>query len=400
MSVQPEGGSNRPVLTTAVVTGALVVSVMPPFLAGASGVFLRADLGFDEAGLGMAISAFFGAFALTAVFGSRLSERLGAGRALTLSACGSASVLLAIAALASNLTHLVLLLALGGVLNGVAEPATNLAMARAFAERQGFMFGVKQSAPPFVTLLAGASVPLIALTVGWRWAFVGGAMLALLVGILMPSGLAPPRPRSRTGRIREGDAATAPLVAMAVGAGAGTAAAVSLGSFLVESAVAGGIDVSMAGWLLAVASVAGIGARLLVGWLADRRQGIALYVVALMLFAGAGGYAMMATGSTALLPLGTLIAYACGWGWVGLLMYAIARLNPNAPGAATGIVLAGAAVGAAVGPFAFGYVVSLGSFGAAWAMAATSALLSSVLVVGARMWLVRDRDRRAYAAGA
>ncbi|MEX2598577.1 MAG: MFS transporter [Dehalococcoidia bacterium] len=387
-----EGVPVGPVRTTTAVTLCSVVAIMPVFFVGASGVFLREDLSFDKAGLGMAVAVFMASSAVFAVAGGRLSERIGAGNVLMVVGIGSGMVMLGVAVLADSLTHLVLLLALGGVSNSVVWPAGNLALARGVAVRPALMFGVRQAAIPVATLLAGASVPLVSLTLGWRWAFVFGALLSLGAAIFVPRQLAPAQARQAT-RVREGDAATGPLVAMAVALGVGTAAAVSLGSFLVEAAVAAGVAAGTAGWLLVAGSVAGIGARLFVGWLADRYRGWALYMVTVMLVLGAGGYGMLALGGPVLLTIGTLVAYGCGWGWTGLVMFAIVRLNPNAPAAATGIVSAGGASGAALGPLAFGYVAATASFQAAWGLAAIAALVAAGMVFAARAWVLHDRAR-------
>ena len=391
-----EGVTVSPVRTTTAVTLCTVVAVMPVFFVGASGVFLREDLRFDETGLGMAVAVFMASSAVFAVAGGRLPERIGAGNALMVVGIGSGMAMLGVAVLADTLTHLVLLLALGGACNSVALPAGNLALARGVVGRPALVFGVRQAAIPVATLLAGASVPLVSLTLGWRWAFALGAILSVGAATFVPRQLAPAHARRGT-RVREGDAATGPLVAMAVAFGVATAAAVSLGTFLVEAAVATGVAASTAGWLLVAGSVAGIGARLFVGWLADRYGGWALYMVTVMLVLGAGGYGMLALGGPVFLTIGTLVAYGCAWGWVGLLMFAIVRLNPNAPAAATGIVLAGAASGAALGPLAFGYVAATASFQAAWSLAAIAALVAAGLVFAARAWLLRDRARRGTA---
>ncbi len=396
MSGSWEAGAVGPVRTVAAASVATVVAIMPAFFAGASGVFLREDLGFDEAGLGLAIAVFMATSAVFGVVGGRLCERIGAGNALKLVGIGSGAVMLAVAALASSLLHLVALLAVGGAFNSIAQPGGNLALARGVVVRPALMFGVRQAAIPLATLLAGASVPLLSLTVGWRWAFGAGAGLALSVAVFVPRRLAPAQPR-RVTRRRQGDAATGPLVALSVGFGVGIAAAVSLGSFLVESAVAAGVAAGTAGWLLVAGSLAGIIARIVAGWLADRYRGRALFMVSAMLVLGALGYGMLSVGGPVLLTLGTLLAYGAGWGWGGLVFFAVVRLNPNAPAAATGIVSAGGAGGAALGPLAFGYIVTVASFPVAWGLAAIAALVASGLVLVARTWLVRDRDRRAAA---
>jgi len=54
-----------------------------------------------------------------------------------------------------------------------------------------FLVGAKQSSGPYATLLAGPSVPLVALTVGWRWAFVlaaPGAMALVAAGFMFIGG--------------------------------------------------------------------------------------------------------------------------------------------------------------------------------------------------------------------
>lgn len=386
-----------PVRTTAAATLLTVVGVMPVFLVGASGAFLRDDFGFDTAELGFAVAAFMATSAICAVVGGRIPERIGAGNALIVVGIGSATVMLCLAVLANSLIHLVFFLALGGAVNSMALPASNLALARGVILRPALTFGIRQSAIPTATLLAGASVPLVSSTVGWRWTFILGTVLSLGVSTFVPRQLGPAKAGVATST-REGDAATAPLVALAVALGAGTAAAVSLASFLVDAAIAGGVAVDTAGWLLVAGSIAGIVARLSAGWLADRYQSRALYMVSAMLILGAAGYGMLALGETVLLIVGTLLAYGAGWGWSGLLMFATVRLNPNAPAAATGIVLAGGSSGAALGPLAFGFVATTASFRLAWSLAAVAALVASGLVLTSRAWLLRDRASRESAS--
>lgn len=379
-------------LKVTLITSAVGVAVvMPSFFVAASGVLMRADLGFDRAGLGLAVSIFFGMSAASSAVGGRWAERLGAGRALVFVTVGTAFALLLIAAIAENFTHLIVVLALGGVLNGIAQPAASLALARNVRYRQGLMFGVKQSAVPASSLVAGASVPLVGSAFGWRATFVLGGLLAAFVASLIPLRLAPPTHRVRVGRgMREGDASIAPLIMLAIAAGVGTSAAITLPVFLVESAVERGVSLRTAGWVLVAASSASVAGRLISGWWADYRQG-ALYLVPLMLLIGGVGYALLAFGGPVLFIAGGLVAYAFGWGWTGLLMYAIVRLNPNAPGAATGIVLTGAAAGAAGGPFAFGIAVTRLGFVAAWAIAGLASVVAAGLLFAARLWLLRDR---------
>ena len=116
----------------------------------------------------------------------------------------------------------------GGLANAASHPATNLSLAGEVpAGRQGLSFGVKQSAIPAATLLAGLAVPSIALTFGWRWAFAGGAALALAVAFLVPAGASGSVVR-RPQEAREKDARTRPLFLLALGIGLGSAAATGI----------------------------------------------------------------------------------------------------------------------------------------------------------------------------
>ncbi len=173
--------------TLASVIGVVTGGALPGFLTGGVSVQLRADLGFGESGLGFAVGAFFTAAALSSAVLGRTAERLGPSRAMQASAVVSVVSLLGVAAGARSFTTLLLWLAVGGVANALAQPAANLFIARTVeASRLGMAFAVKQSGIPAATLLGGLAVPAIALTVGWRWAFVAGAAVPLGGGLTLP----------------------------------------------------------------------------------------------------------------------------------------------------------------------------------------------------------------------
>src|SRR5690606_412358 len=93
---------------------------------------------------------------------------------------GTAAVMLAFATLADGALVLGLLATLGGVCNATAQLGANVFIAQFLpVHRQGIGFAVKQSAMPGASLAAGLSLPAIALTLGWRWAFAAGALLTL-----------------------------------------------------------------------------------------------------------------------------------------------------------------------------------------------------------------------------
>lgn len=385
----PDTLNFRPMLLAVAVATA---GVMPAFLTGGLAVQVREELGFDEAALGLAVALFFAFSSVSSVVFGRVVERLGSHRSMRLAAVGSAASLLGVAVFARSWIWLVGCLVVGGFANAIAHPATHLSLAREIpAGRQGFSFGIKQAAIPTATLLAGLAVPVLALTIGWRWAFVGGALLALAVAFLVPAETHRGVPEVKAARA--GDVRTGPLVLLAVGIGLGSTAATPLGAFIVESAVAAGIEAGQAGLLLALGSAVGITIRVTFGYLADGMGGGRLRLVAGMLGAGAIGFAMLATGMGSLLVIGTVLAFGAGWGWPGLFNFAIVKTNPGAPAAATGITQTGASGGAALGPLIFGLVLQATGYTTAWLVCGAIALLSATTILLGRYLLLGDRAR-------
>lgn len=397
MSVVTGGATTARIYARA--AGIATVGVLPVFLTGALAVQIRAELGFGQTGLGIAVAAFFGAAALTSAVAGRFAEHLGPTTAMRAAALLAGVAMVAVAALARSLPVLLVCLAVGGVANALAQPATNLYLARRVrSARQGIAFGVKQSAIPASTLLGGAAVPLVALTIGWRWAFVGAGAVSTVLAAARPTEategpLSPKRPDA-AGRGAV-DTSLRPLVVLAVGCGLGAAAAGTLGSFLVSAAVDAGLGEGEAGVLAAGCGLAGILTRIGAGGLADRRSGRHLAAVARMLALGAVGYLLLATTRPGLLIVGALLGYCLGWGWPGLFNMAIVRNNPAAPGAASGITQTGTYTGAVLGPLLFGIAAEHASYGVAWTGTAITSLAAAGVVVVGRRLLRADRERRA-----
>jgi MFS family permease len=376
-----------PMISAVAVT---TVAQLPNFLTGTLAVQIRSELGIDERELGIAVAAFFLASAVGSPLLGRLADRVGSPRMMRLGAVLSAAVLGGVAAGVHSWVALIAALAFGGAANGGAQPAANLHLTRGVrAERQGFAFGVKQAAIPAAILLAGLAVPAVALTVGWRWAFAGAAVLAVLVATALPAGS-----RQRAAPARRAPAAAKaaiarrPLLVIACGAGLGSAVANTLGTFFVLSAVAGGTGNGAAGLLAVLGGVASMAMRLGAGRYADRRGRRHLLVVAALLGAGTGGFLLLAAGGTWALVPGAVLAYGLGWGWAGLLNFAIAKRHPAGAGRATGIVQAGTATGGMLGPLSFGFLVSATSYGTGWlADAVALALGALILLAGRRMLL-------------
>lgn len=369
-------------LQVAAVSVALV-GTLPVFLTGALAVQIGRDVTFGAARLGLASGAFFGAAAVGSALMGRLAERIGPGRAMRGAAVCSALLQASLAA-TPGYGALLASLTLAGLANSLAQVSANLLLARGIApSRQGWALALKQAGVPGGTLLGGLAVPAIAVTVGWRWAYVVGALGALAAAAAVPvSAVAPAGPR-RGGR--EGDVPLRPLVLLAVAVGFAAASNGTLATFVVSAGVDAGLGESAAGLVLTLGSATGISMRLLAGVRADRRGGRHLPVVSVLLLGGALGYLLLAPGAVVTHLLGALVAFGSGWAWPGLFNLAVVRLNPSAPAAATGITQTGVYVGALSGPVIFGLVVDSAGYGLAWTLAAlSSAGAAAGVVVGRR----------------
>jgi MFS family permease len=370
------------------------VSVLPVFLTGGLAVQISGELGFDPAGLGLIVALYFGVSAFGSLPCGWLVERYGSGPTSRTAVVGAAALMAAVAAFARSYPALVAILLSSSWFNVLGQLSSNLTLARYVpADRLGLSFGIKQSAIPIATLLSGVAVPAVALTVGWRWAFVIGAVLALAALLVAPRD-APGQERTVA---TPGERATTALAVIGIAAGLAAASASALGIFLVASAVDRGIDAGTAGLTLTLGSVVGLALRLAHGWAADRRSGGHIAVVAASLVLGAGGLALLAVPGTPALVIGTVLGFGLGWAWPGLLQFAVVRLNPSAPAAATSIVQVGVYGGGFIGPVGFGFLAARFSFPTAWLVGAVTMLVAAVLMVAGRQMLVAHGRARSAA---
>ena len=363
--------------------------MLPVFLVGALGTTIGAELGLSETAIGGAATALFLCSAVVATPAGRTVERVGAGLALRIGVSIAGLVAATVALAADGWWSLVVPMTVGGV----AVALVDTGAARAFADRvpptrQGAAFGIKEASIPAASMLAGLSLPTVASLFGWRASFAGAAGVAVVVALTLPR---PARFRSDVGATASDTAAggarvaTAGVVRFAIGAGLGTGAATATATFLVGGLVADGIGTGVAGTVLSVASLAGIGTRLVVGWRADRPHVAPVRTIVALQVLGALGLAGLALGGG--LPLSVpaaVVAIGAGWGWTGLAFLAVVRANPATPAAAAGVVLTGLGTGGALAPLAFGALVDAGSFGLAWAAAGVLMAAGAGLTASAR----------------
>lgn len=356
------------VAASVVAASATIVTVLPVFLAGGLAVQIVRDLEFSLAVLGAVTSSFVGAQALLARRLGRWADAIGATRALRGACLLSAASTLAVAGAVRGSIGLAVALAVAGVSNALGQPAANRLLADSVTRgRQGIAFGLFQASKPVAGILAGLAVPTFALTVGWRWAFVAAAGMALAVTTMIPSGI------RGDGTRGVGDPPRAPLPGRAwlvVGIALGFGAVKVFSTFLVDAGVAVGLTPATAGLMLTAASALAMVIRIAVGALADRYFTNLLSVVITMMALGTVGFALLIVVEPFVFSAGALVIGVFAWGYNGIFYLAITRMAPEAPASIAGAMLAGASTGGLLLPPIFGLIASEFSYQFAWAVAA------------------------------
>lgn len=353
-------------------------------------VQISASLDLSIGHLGLAVSGFYGATATTtAVLGrwvSRYGPRIGLAVVMTVT-----GTVLAVLALSQSMWSVVAALLIGGVANGASHPASNAVLASGVRGHLGLALGIKQSSMPGAALAGGLAVPLIALTVGWRWAFALAAVVSF--GLVIASVNYRPVPSSgepggaRDYRLRPIAAGVLRLRLLSAGVLCGAAAGTSLSVFLVDGVVTSNVlDPAAAGLLAAGCGAVAVLVRISLGLLADRKPRRDPLVDTLILLAAcvAGG-AAMTFGPPQAFVAGAVLAAGFGFGWTGLVHLSAMRAFADDPARTTGVLMTGFAGGSCLGPLVLGQVASEWGYRPVWAgITALAALSAAVLAYVAR----------------
>jgi MFS family permease len=359
--------------------GLIVSNVMPGFLAASLAPRIRVDFTFGDSALGLAAGLFYVVSAAASVPAGRLVDRVGATRGMRLSAASTAICGLAIAVLAQSAVSLDVLLLIGGIGNALGGPAVTALLNREVAtHRQGLAFGAQQAGAPLGAVLAGLALPVVAIPLGWRWAFVAAAALALVSVAFAPRADETSAAAASAVRRPEGFSSVHALGVAAVFA---SAASVGFVAFLVTYSVENGISEAAAGLLLAGVSLAAAASRIALGLFADHTGQDPLRPVAAMLAASVAGFLLLIVGEPVVIAAAALLAGSLGWAWTGGLNLAVVQRAPGAPAWAVGVMLTGLFVGAVVGPLLTGFLAEHDQFTLAWIACAALALSAAATIV-------------------
>lgn len=372
----------------------MAFSMLQLFLLGALGPRLVDELDISPVVLGLTTTIGFGTAALLSPAGGRIVDRAGPRHSLVALLLVSA-VALALIGAAPGAGMLLGAVALGGVPQALANPATNKAILAAVPPaRRGAVTGMKQSGVQLGAFAAGLPLAALASGLGWRGAVWTAAGAALLTGLWALRALPADPPvtsggSSRTSFVPRGAVAWLAVFSLFLGCGIA-----SVNTYLALFGVREpGLGPTAAAALIAVLGVSGIVGR--VGWSKAARPGRAEWLPG-WLACGALGAAVLLAASVAVGPLVWAGAVAVGVfavsGNAVTMVLVMQRAAPGRAGQDSSLVAAGFFAGFAVGPPLFGLLVSGGRYGAGWLMVAAEFAVAGAVAFA---WAVRDRRDRA-----
>ncbi|MGA8136763.1 MAG: MFS transporter [Pseudomonas gingeri] len=339
------------------------------YAVGALGSYLVADLRIEPGALGYLTLSAFGFAALLSLWAGALVNRFGSRRSLML--------LFAIAALAYGLIGLVpgfyglvMAVAVCGIAQALANPATNLLIAESLApQKKAAVVGLKQAGVQISALVAGLLLPGLAQRFGWRLALVAVVPVAVLLAFSVP--LVAPRHLGKSPPMRfalkRPNAALSLLMMVQLCAGIALSSFVT---FLGLFSTAQGMSTLQTGGLVAAFGIMGILARVLLTPLGGRLHDESLLLLVLLVLAA---LAVWVTSQASDQRLWVLWLGTIGMGSTAVATNAIAMSmllrDPafGAPAVAAGMLSVGFFSGFALGPPVFGALIRAGlSFDLAW----------------------------------
>lgn len=373
--------------------GASVVSGVTVYFVAALAVEIRGEFHFGVARFGALISVYFLCAAIASIPVSTLCDTHDPRVVMEWGCLATGALLFGLAIFVHGWWGLALIMALTGASSAAIQPAANLFLSQNVSwRRQGLAYGAKQAAIPLAVVLAGVSVPSLALTLGWREAICGAAVIAWFAGAwlrwLTPVGASPrhlsKQPSTLDRRERRH------LLQLSVGFGLGISSASCLSAFAVTSTVAIGYGQGMGGLLAGLGGIFALASRISVGGALDKVDISPFVLVVYMLGVGVLGFLLLAVsafGPSLLFVPGLILCFTAGWGWNGAFNYGVVLQYPRKAARATGVTAVGGRVGGVVGPLLFGLVLTGGSYALAWLSTAV------IMSIGAYMMSQRGSTR-------
>ncbi|EQD82704.1 putative MFS family arabinose efflux permease [Saccharopolyspora erythraea NRRL 2338] len=196
-----EGGRGGPTRATGpmifILTLAMALPMLLLYAIGVLGPVLVSDLRISRSTLGSLTAVCFAVAAVLSLWAGQGVGRIGARNA-TIALFGVVALSFGLISVSTSFAMLVVGVALCGLAQALANPATNKVIALHVApERRGSVVGAKQSGVQLAALVAGAALPTAAVLLGWRGALalvIPLSLVALAVSwSVIPGEQAAPR---------------------------------------------------------------------------------------------------------------------------------------------------------------------------------------------------------------
>jgi predicted MFS family arabinose efflux permease len=371
--------------TAGLATAGMAASMLGLYAVSALGPFLVQDMHLSRSAVGALVTTTFAVACIASLGAGRVVDVSGPRRGLL----GLAALVLAgllAAALAPGYGWLLLALAITGVAQALANPATNLLVAiRVPRPKRALAIGIKQSGVQLAAFAAGLALPPLAAIAGWRLGMAAGAVLPAVLLILVWRVIPPDARRPATGPWWQWSWPS-PWIGALMGFSLllGTGLAVVNTYLPLYASQQLELSGAAAGSVLASFGVAGLVARVTWTRVADRFADVTAALLWL---------ALAAAGCTLLLPLAA--ESGAGLAWVGAIgvgatatganavsMLAVVRRGEST-GHASALVSLGFFGGFVVGPAGVGLLADRAGWGATWltvAVTFTGAALAARLV--------------------
>jgi ACS family hexuronate transporter-like MFS transporter len=384
-----------------------VVAYMQRLSVGPLASFLKDGLSLTASQVGLFMSASAFGYMITALPAGWLVDRIGI-RWLLLIGEVVGGIFVACMFFVTGLSSGLIFMGLAGLGMGCISPSTTKAVIVWFpVKERATAMGIKQTSVNLGGIITAMTLPTLALTLGWRYGFLGIGIIAIACGIISFVLYKDP-PKSPSLHVpiptaANSNAVTVPsarpsvlevfknreiwLVVLCsmflcvIEFSAAAYFALYLNEALLFAVVA-------AGFGLALFNAGGAFGKPIVGMISDRVFGggrkIVLAMLCCIAFVGCLVLALFRQGVPLwlLVPVAVIFGFAAG-GWAGLTL---AQVSEFAGSELTGMAAALAAVfgmvGNIVGPPVFGYIVdSTGSYRLAWGSMAGVAVVAAVFVL-------------------
>ncbi len=387
---------------------AYIVAFMQRLSIGPLAPFLKEDLNLTSAQVGLFVSAAALGYGLMTIPAGWLADRIGIRWILLIGEVVGGVFIMGMFTL-TTFTQGLIFMFLAGLGMGCLMPSTTKAVLVWFPlKERATAMGFKQTALNVGGIITAATLPTLALAMGWRYGFVIIGVVGIVIGIVSfilykepPQNVsfdtsepaAPSETKPSLGEVFRGREIWLVIFA---GLFMSFVEHSAMAHFVLYSEKVLLLPVVTAGFFLALTEGGGGIGRVISGLVSDRlwhgsRKGIYILMCAIA-FVVSVIFGFLGSGS----PIGVLILLClilgfAGIGWAGLQLTLVGELaGRKLAGTVTGIVTAIVMLGNITGPPIFGYIVdTTGSYRMAWLFLAVLSILAAILLL-----FVREEKRR------